>query len=210
MLTLTRSTNDLRRAVQNGCTESRDHLARKAYETTVRGALAMTRDNGLYDPDDVRQQVWEFSYEAVDKDRGIGDAVGFYRFFVLNRLRDWMGGAVRRHAFCECTKCSHRQAIRPVRDRVCSACGASGSDIASVSIVDRAEDFTDAKSTTDDYSVIAVREFWEKLSELEQAVMVDRLNGRERVEIGYRNGITSSAVSKIVKNIGIKFKEQHG
>lgn len=192
---------ELRGLVARGDRTARNELAARGYHAAAPAVIAMTRDNRLYELDDVLQQMWVFACEAIDKDKGIGDPVAYARYYILNRIRDWMGMRVRRHAFLLCSVCNNRMSMKSVSARRCKVCGAGSELIQSVAWVDYQVTDLDVSRYQDDASRLWVTEFLERLEKMEREFMVARLNGAGAVETAHRMKVSTNKVAQLAAQV---------
>lgn len=193
--------SELRTRVAQGDRNARNELAARGWRAAAGAVVAMTRDNRLYEPDDVAQQMWVFACEAIDRDKGIGDPVAYARYYIINRIRDWMGMKVRRHAFLLCTVCLTRMAMKNVAARKCKSCGAGAGLIQSVAYIDYQVDDLDVERYRDDPSRVWVADFLSKLDKLEREVMYSKLSGTGANEIAHRLHLTPSKVTQLTSQV---------
>lgn len=182
---------------------ARERLAEAGYKYTIPAVLSITRDNRLYEKDDVKQQAWVFIFEAIDQDKGIGDCLYYLKWYTINRIRDWMGMAVRRHAFMTCMNCGNRMPIKPQRQRQCSECNAGPDRIESKSFVDHMIDVELSHSIyTDDYSGLFVEEFLGTLrDDRERDILLGYVADVDRAQLAVRHGVSTGRISQIVNRV---------
>jgi DNA-directed RNA polymerase specialized sigma24 family protein len=182
---------------------ARTAFAEEGYKYTLPAVLSITRDNRLYERDDVKQQAWVFVFEAIDQDKGIGDGLYYVKWYTINRIRDWMGMAVRRHAFMTCMDCGHRMSIKPQRQRVCSECQAGPDRIESKSFIDHMMDVELSSTTyTDDYSALFVQEFIGTLrDDRERDILLGYVADVDRAQLAVRHGVSTGRISQIVNRV---------
>jgi hypothetical protein len=196
------ATATLRHLAAEGDCQARSELAQIGYDRSLPAVLALTRNNRLYDIEDVKQQVWVFALEAVDKDRGVGDVEFFMKWYILNRLRDWIGAAVRRYAYAECECCAHKMPIKSAKRRECAKCGAGPEKVKSVSFVDRGEDVTRIDHVRgDDHTGLFVEEFLAISESRERDIILGYMTGMDRAQLAVKHGVSPGRISQIVSKI---------
>ena len=180
----------------------RESMILEAYQNARPAMLALTRDNSMYDPDDVSQQMYLFIIEAVDKDKGLGDFLYYTKWFALNRLKNWMRDTVGKRAHLECQICKRIATMVAVKHRAC-VCGAGSDDIISIMHVDHSVDFTRTKNNVnDDYTVIAVRDFIYGIeNERDRDIMVGYVAGTPRSVLADRHGVSPVRISQILNRV---------
>ena len=180
-----------------------------AYQNVRPAMIALTRDNTMYDMDDVSQQVYMFIIEAVDKDKGIGDFMYYTKWYALNRLKNWMRDTVGRRAHLECQLCHKIMPMEAVKHRVCS-CGAGSDDIESITHVDYAVDLEFAPHTTqDDWTRVAVRQFIDDISDdRERDIIIGYIADTPRSELAERHGVSPARISQIVSRVKSRMTEE--
>ena len=181
----------------------RDRLAQMGYDYTLPAVISLTRDNRLYEREDVKQQMWIFVLEAVDQDKGHGDVLYYIKWYTINRIRDWMGMVVRRAVFMTCDDCGHRMPIKPVRHRVCTSCGAGSDRIESKSFVDSTVDHELTLNVAiDDYTSVFVQEFLGTLKDdRDRAILLGYVADVDRAQLAVRHGVSTGRVSQIVNRL---------
>lgn len=187
--------------------DARERLALMAYEHCLPAVLSLTRDNRLYEKDDVKQQSWIFVLEAIDSDKGIGDVMYYVKWYVINRLRDWIGYTVRRYAYLVCNCCGHRMRVVPSKHRQCSECNAGSDQIESRSFVDHTVELdTTPRGYTDDYTSLHVEEFLGTLKDdRDREILLGYVAEVDRVRLAVRHNISAGRVSQIVNRLQTEY-----
>jgi DNA-directed RNA polymerase specialized sigma24 family protein len=182
---------------------ARERLASMAFDHCLPAVLSLTRDNRLYEKDDVKQQTWIFVLEAIDADKGIGDVLYYIKWYVINRLRDWIGATVRRYAYMVCGCCGHTMRIKPSKHRQCSQCDAGADQIESKSFVDHTVELdTTPRGYTDDYTSLYVEEFLGTLKDdRDREILLGYVAEVDRVRLAVRHNISAGRVSQIVNRL---------
>ncbi len=191
------------RAVAKKNATARDELATIGYEYTLPAVMSLVRDNRLYDREDVKQQTWVYVLEAVDQDKGLGDILYYIKWYTMNRIRDWIGMTVRRHAFMTCEECGHRMPIKPRNQRCCKQCGAGCESIESKSFIDAAVDHeTTARVVVDDHTSVFVEEFLGTLrDDRDRAILLGYVADVDRAQLAVRFGVSAGRVSQIMNRL---------
>jgi len=186
----------------------RDQLAQIGYDYTLPAVLSLVRDNRLYDRDDVKQQMWIYVLEAIDQDKGIGDILYYIKWYTINRIRDWIGMTVRRHAYMTCEDCGNRMPIKPRKHRQCE-CGAGPDKIESKSFIDSAIDHeTTARVVMDDYTSVFVEDFIKTLkNDRDRAILLGYVADVDRARLAVRHGVSTGRVSQIVNRLQTAYNE---
>lgn len=187
---------------------TRDQLAQMGYDYTLPAVLSLVRDNRLYDRDDVKQQMWIYVLEAIDQDKGIGDILYYIKWYTINRIRDWIGMTVRRHAYMTCEDCGNRMPIKPRKHRQCE-CGAGPDKIESKSFIDSAIDHeTTARVVMDDYTSVFVEDFIKTLkNDRDRAILLGYVADVDRARLAVRHGVSTGRVSQIVNRLQTAYNE---
>jgi RNA polymerase sigma factor (sigma-70 family) len=187
--------------------QARAQLAVLGYDYALPAVLSLTRDNRLYDRDDVKQQMWIYVLEAIDGDKGMGDILYYIKWYTINRIRDWIGMTVRRHAYMVCEDCNHRMPIKPRKHRVCTECGAGPERIESKSFIDAAVDHeTTMRVVVDDYTAVFVEDFLSTLKDdRDRAILLGYVADVDRAQLAVRHGVSTGRISQIVNRIQIAY-----
>lgn len=183
--------------------QARAQLAVLGYDYTLPAVLSLTRDNRLYDREDVKQQMWIYVLEAIDGDKGMGDILYYIKWYTINRIRDWIGMTVRRHAYMICEDCGNKMPIKPRKHRHCADCGAGPDRIESKSFIDAAVDHeTTARVVMDDYTSVFVEEFLSTLKDdRDRAILLGYVADVDRAQLAVRHGVSTGRVSQIVNRL---------
>lgn len=191
------------RAIPQKTASDRERLARMGYNHALPAVLSLTRDNRLYEREDVKQQVWIFVLEAIDKDKGLGDILYYIKWYTINRIRDWIGMVVRRHAFMTCDDCGCHMHIKPTRQRVCPDCGAGADRIESKSFVDTTVDYELSSGRgTDDHTPLFVEEFLRTLKDdRDRDVLLGYVTDVDRAQLAVRHGVSTGRISQIINRL---------
>lgn len=188
---------------------AREQLAEMAYSRTVPAVMSIVRGNRLYEKEDVQQQVWIHVLEAIDNDKGHGDILYYVKWFTINRIRDWIGSTVRRHAFAVCEECGNSMPIKSVKERMCSRCGAGHEHIESKSFIDRSTDLNFVSNCRDDdHTRLYVSEFLDSIdNERDRAILLGYIADVDRAQLAVRHGVSAGRISQIMNRIQSYYAE---
>ena len=180
----------------------RESMVLAAYQNARPAMIALTRDNTMYDMDDVSQQMYMFIIEAVDKDKGLGDFMYYTKWYAVNRLKNWMRDTVGKRAHLECQLCHTIMPMEAVKHRSCE-CGAGSDDISSITHVDYATDLEFTKNQVrDDHTAFAVRDFIDSIeNERDRDIMIGYIADTPRSELAKRHGVSPARISQILNRI---------
>jgi len=188
---------------------ARERLAEIAYGRTVPAVMSIVRGNRLYEKEDVEQQVWIHILEAIDNDKGHGDILYYIKWCTINRIRDWIGATVRRHAFAVCEQCGLSMPIKSVKERKCSGCGADYQHIESKSFIDRSADLNFLNnSCDDDHTSLYVSEFLDSIeNDRDRAILLGYIADVDRAQLAVRHGVSAGRISQIMNRIQTYYAE---